>query len=139
MKNIVSELALMDHRGEFIRKMAMAKFGSVAEAARQLDKARGTLYRYFDTPNLSDEIFLKLGRQMGEDLRKVDPKLLRAFSDEPAIDLVSNYMSQVNTENAILTVMLDGKQETLRAVIRKLTAVSNALAGLHAPESENEG
>ena len=138
MKFSVHELYIMQHRGEIIRKLAMAKFGSIAESARQFRKSRGTLYRWFDDPHLPDEIFLKLGRVMGEDLRKLDPSLLKMFSDDPAIDLVTNYMSQVNKDNAILTVMLDGRQETLRAVVRKLTAVSNALAQINNPEEEAE-
>jgi hypothetical protein len=57
----------MEHRGELLEKAVRASDVSITKLCKILKRDRGTLYNWFDKPNLSYDVMLNIGKIIKHD------------------------------------------------------------------------
>jgi lambda repressor-like predicted transcriptional regulator len=117
----------MKHRGEIVSKLVYQKGWSKVKLAEELGINRQTLYNQLDKAEMKLPYIIKIGKLLDVDFLELIPDLKKEYEElQKFPDLHEDFEVQA-IEPIEMMISLDGTQETLTRLFRRLTAINNSL------------
>jgi len=117
----------MEHRGEIVLKIMTQHGVNKSDMADKLNIKRQTLYNQLENANMKTHYILKIGEEIGFDFSEVIPSLKKELKGTPIAKPQENKEELIEKEELDVTIHLDGSEETLQKIFKKLTRVNDAL------------
>lgn len=130
----------MEHQGEALRTVLTKRRISLTDLATRLKVSRTTLYYWFDQlivpyehlESISDKLKVDIFEEIREVTQSKTLKFYKPLREEEESETVSEQEPQPwkFTEKTMITLLIDGTEDTLSKSIEKLKAMSKALSAI---------
>lgn len=120
----------MNHYGEIVKNKIDELDMNKTAIAEKLGMARNTLYRHLDTPNLSLDIILNIGKIIKYDFTNEIPQLKELAKKKKTADEldIDYWRDKYVTLQDDYIALLKAKNDDLLAIIQNMAALVNKIS-----------